>query len=747
MRNKLKKRGGLAISQIFLLIISIVAISYAIGSHVGFVSAQAEGELCTKGKNGLVVKVNTITNVNQWCLDNGATRSTNSPVCNWIGTNVWELKTFECATDQEGRSFDISMFLPNPVNLFKFPSVGPFGGGATDEAEEEIEEEVVEAAKKGIPFFSISGKKALGAIARDAAIAVGIYYGSRALLKEIPFISPELADSLAAGLGAGYGVHQTLLPLINKLSFINIGGPAGWVITGIFAIGIFLVTYRDTKYAVVTFTCYPWGAPSGGENCEECDKQGLLSCGEYQCRSLGRSCSFLSNEGLCAYNDTSDVSPPEIRTWIDVLTPEYVYSPDNTISPPDIGVRIVGEEENGCIKPFTPLRFGITLDEPAKCKIDSDREREFEDMSTFFSGSFTDKYNHSHTLSLPSPENLEAQGLTLQTGNEFSLYARCEDLQGNSNPANFVFRFCVDEGPDTFPPVIISTSILNGMPIAFNQNSVDLQVYVNEPSECRWSHLDKSYDDMETQMSCDPNVLDMNAQQLYPCSTTLTGLNDGVDNDFYFRCKDQPIGVNESERNANPSSFKFTLVGTRPLVIDSVGPNETIRDSTDIVKVTLEAETSAGFNEGAATCYFGDTGINGSFVKFFNTESHEHSQDLFLPEGDYIYNIRCVDLGGNADDTTTSFRVETDTQAPVVVRAFHEGSSLKIITSEKAGCVYDSVDCSYLFEDGIKMTVTNDIEHSTTWDPNTNFYVKCQDEFTNKPFPNQCSIIVRPFEV
>jgi len=45
LKNKIRKvkKGGIAISQIFLLIISIIAISYSIGSSVGFVGAQAGG--------------------------------------------------------------------------------------------------------------------------------------------------------------------------------------------------------------------------------------------------------------------------------------------------------------------------------------------------------------------------------------------------------------------------------------------------------------------------------------------------------------------------------------------------------------------------------------------------------------------------------------------------------------------------------------------------------------------------------
>jgi hypothetical protein len=38
-------------------------------------------------------------------------------------------------------------------------------------------------------------------------------------------------------------------------------------------------------------------------------------------------------------------------------------------------------------------------------------------------------------------------------------------------------------------------------------------------------------------------------------------------------------------------SHKFTVVGTRPLVILDVGPDDTnVKDATDAVKVTLTAE-------------------------------------------------------------------------------------------------------------------------------------------------------------
>jgi hypothetical protein len=82
-----------------------------------------------------------------------------------------------------------------------------------------------------------------------------------------------------------------------------------------------------------------------------------------------------------------------------------------------------------------------------------------------------------------------------------------------------------------------------------------------------------------------------------------------------------------------------------------------------------------------------------------------------------------------------------------VVRAYHEDPYLKIITNEKSSCVYDTQSCSYLFDDGIALNSGDKLLHFAEWDASQTYHIKCQDEYNNQPFPNQCSIIVKPFEM
>lgn len=571
-------------------------------------------------------------------------------------------------------------------------------------------------------------------------------------------VNQETTNALSQSAAIGLIVNGIAKGIAEKFPDKGIGEFLGntnfglknsaWIGIGVTVL-VFLLTYKKEKQETVVFSCLPWQAPLGGNACGECNS-GDFACSEYQCRSLGQSCELINkgtHEEKCVWINRDDVNPPIIQSWQNALLNNYRYAPDNAVSPPDRGVKILYEESaDNCVPAFTPLRFGVTLDEPATCKLDTLRKDSFDEMSLFMSSGIA-RDNHSYALSLPSAEALASENISIQNNGNFELYVRCQDSNGNSNTANFQFRYCVDQGPDTTAPLIAATSLLDGAPIAFGQKSVEIEVYVNEPSECKWDHNDRSYDSMEEDMSCSTGIFEYNAQMLYKCSTTLTGLKDKTDNKFYFRCKDNP-GSPDNERNENTESQPengFTLVGTRPLVIDSVEPNNTvIKDSTDSIKVTIEALTSSGYKEGESVCYYSDTGNEDDYIKFFNTNSHKHSQELFLSEGQYDYFIRCVDLGGNADTKKINFDVETDLESPKVVRAFKENDFLKLITDEKAECVYSIFGCIYTFTEGTQMNTVNENNHFTDWDANLNLYVKCQDDFGNQPLlPNQCSIVVK----
>jgi hypothetical protein len=575
-------------------------------------------------------------------------------------------------------------------------------------------------------------------IATNFIYATTIYLGTKAIAKKYG----EGASSAAANAATTAYITNGAVGKEGWLTKIPVIGESKWatfltahpiITTVVISAIVFVATFKSEKKKTIVFECKPWDAPTGGSKCEQCNtKQGDLPCSEYQCRSLGQGCELI--EGKCVWVNEKDTKYPVMTLDSDVLLEGYQYSNDNAVSPPNRGVEIINEEsESGCTAIYTPLVFGVNTDEPAKCKYDLQRTNSFDEMMTTI-GSGLPSYNHTIPLSFQSNRT----DFEIQNGGNYEIYIRCQDANGNENPSTFVFKFCVEQGPDTTPPLILASDLIEGGYFSFEQEEVALKIGVNEPvKDCKWSKQDVDYVNMEHPMSCVSSEEEVNLQMLYPCTTTLTGLEDRKENKFYFKCED-------IAGNIDDESTVFTLVGTEPLVIDSISPeNETIRGNKDAVDVDLEVETSAGAEEGIANCYYSSSGEENSYILFLDTDSYKHKQRLELPEGDYDYFIKCIDGGGNTIIEEIEFDVESDANVPIVVRAYNQGEDLKIVTNEEAECAYSKEDCSYSFNDGISFTSLDDKIHYADWDTQVTYYIKCRDEYGNQPAPDECNIVVK----
>ena len=62
--------------------------------------------------------------------------------------------------------------------------------------------------------------------------------------------------------------------------------------------------------------------------------------------------------------------------------------------------------------------------------------------------------------------------------------------------------------------------------------------------------------------------------------------------------------------------------------------------------------------------------------------------------GDYTLYITCKDKSGDVAKNITELKIELDTNAPVVVRTYHENNKLVVLTDEEAECYYDFEKCN-----------------------------------------------------
>ena len=609
--------------------------------------------------------------------------------------------------------------------------------------------------------FKVFGKELISSAAPshliNGLVWGGMVFGLFKILGATGILEEGLADSLAissfVGVSTWQGAHavssiisgtgQSVLPLgVAPLIGLGLG------------LAVFLITYKREKQELVRFECMAWESQLGGSKCDECNNK-ELPCSEYRCKSLGQACELVnkgSEEEMCVWVHKDDTSAPFITPLDEALMPEgLTYVPDSTISPPNTGFRILSRPD-GCLQPFTRLEYGFTTNEPAQCKVSLVPVGLYDEMGPLFVGE-TNLFltEHIQTLKVPSPFTEEGEvNVVPEIHNDgtYTLWTRCIDANGNGKDGAMVaFRYCVKPGPDVTPPVIVGTSIESGKPVTSGVDSIPgLEVYTNEPSECRWSKQDKAFDVMENEMECASETREINADLNYVCSGTLTGIKDRENNDFYFRCKDYSKAP--GGRNEMPLSYRLVLRGSEALIINKVEPKGDILGSTGTVEVLIKAETSHGSDEGLSICYIGEEQDN--LIEIDDDFVYAHNQSLFLTEGDYTYYFRCIDAGGNTAENVTNFRVVVDKVGPSIARVYREGSGLKVITSEAADCSYSLTTCNYNFEDGTRLLpedVSKKVVHLTEWDSSKAYHIKCRDLQGNQPVPNACNLVVQGSEL
>ncbi|MBU0466849.1 MAG: hypothetical protein KJ718_02365 [Nanoarchaeota archaeon] len=574
-----------------------------------------------------------------------------------------------------------------------------------------------------------------------------------------------LNDNQAKSVGlAGFagGFAGTSLYFVGQ-NMLAAGMPAAqlpWVFTPMgglligagIGIAIFVLTYKEQKKELVHFECLAWEPPTGGQNCEKCNENPMMPCSEYRCRSLGQACEIVNpgtEEERCIWKSKGDTSAPHIVPWDEALSPDGLrYVPDTAVSPPNRGFKIIDSEGDNCLPAFTPLEFGVIADEPAQCKIDYEPREKYGEMRYLFGESNLFIEEHTQRLRVMSTEESNGSYIPeVGIGGTFKLWVRCIDANENGEDSAMVaFSYCVDKGPDTTQPIVEGTDIRTGMPVSFGTDNVSIEVYVNEPANCRWSRQDKAYDAMENAMDCGTETYQVNANLNYVCSGRLTGIENRQENWFYFRCMD--LSTAPGGRNKMETSHPLMILGTEELTMRSVGPAEEFTGSTSVVPVLLTAETAHGANEGEAICFYSTN--NEDFIPMENTGSYLHNQSQDLSNGDYTYYFRCTDGGGNSVEANTTFTVTIDTGVPSITRVLRDGSVLKIITDEEAKCYYSETNCNYNVEDGLALTYenpTNRLIHITEWAEQVTYYIKCEDYQGNQPIPDQCQIIVKASEL
>ena len=512
-------------------------------------------------------------------------------------------------------------------------------------------------------------------------------------------------------------------------------GPASWnpvLIWAAIIISIisWLAGWGKSKIKYVTFTCMPWQPPTNnGINCDSCNTNDALGvpCSEYRCKSLGQTCEFINPrtaDEKCITNNPNDISSPEIKPLYKNITSGYEYK---TVSDSGFELRT---KNNECIPEHTLLTFGIETNKPARCRIGTDVLQTYDDMEAF-GGKNSFITEHTMQLASPSPSAFKnIYNLTdeeVKSMGQINYFVKCENVNGISNAVPFTIRTCIKPGPDEMFEGISRIFPPSGSFVKYGTTEKQIQLYTNEPADCKWSAEDKDYDLMENKLACLSGIED---RGLYGwlCITNLTGLD--TNNKFYFRCKDQPwLDDTNTSRNKMADSEPYELsVSKTPLSIADFMPenNYEFFKGTEPVDINLNVRTAGGAENGKAVCEWNGNGYSDQFQE---TYSDYHSYKITSgTRGNYNINFYCEDVAGNNASASTSFKIKIDTSGPKIIRAYFD-DSLKIISDEEAECRY-GFDRNFIFENSTKMN-GDGIEHFADWKLKT-YYIQCKDQFNRK---------------
>jgi len=532
-------------------------------------------------------------------------------------------------------------------------------------------------------------------------------------------------------LSTGFGVKSSTAWIVSGgvvVAALAIWGtpalkPLG-IIGIIIAITMLALGIGKSKKVIVNFKCMPWQAPTGGDNCYKCNANDPFEtpCTEYRCQSLGQTCEFINkgtDQELCIDNSPTDVSSPRISPLFGTMTKGYEYY-DISAN----GFRLVESDNLGCIPEFTPIEFGIETDKVAQCKISEDPLHTYDQMTDYFGGSNLYLTNHTNLMFMPSPEAFRNQyNLTdeqIKALGEINFYVKCKSINGAINAASYTIRTCVEPGPDLTAPRIARTEPENNGYIGYNQTKQELDIWINEPSNCKYSNEDRGYDLMENQMSCKTDLEDYGLYG-WACETNLTNLDEN--SDIYIKCQD--ISDN---KNTMTESYAYSLQkSASELMIDEVRPinNAEIFSGVEPMTVELQVKTSGGAEQGKAKCYY-DFGVGE--IGFYETDSNYHNQVFNrMTRGRYEVDIRCEDVAGNTAETSTLFRVRIDSTGPRIIRMYYD-SGMKVITDEQAECRYSFDEFNW---DEAEIMSGDGIEHIGNWQLRT-YIIQCKDEYGKK---------------
>lgn len=454
------------------------------------------------------------------------------------------------------------------------------------------------------------------------------------------------------------------------------------------------------KKRVLSYSfCGLWQAPHGGD-CSSCNDEGI--CSEYKCNSLGQDCVYSEENGVpkCSKKQMQN---GEMHIFLESSQYNYLNS-----SMEIEGNTIYGFEITDAIPAYEALEFEIRTSSMTKCKITYMPELSFTETPAIWFGDPVYSYTHNVSFRLPDkihiPEkiyknlnvssisdlfnmiisndeklkslNSEVYGmlsmlynysrsreyfialLNLSVAgideNKYYTFIRCSDASGKENEEPVFLSFKINDSfNDIRAPRIVYSIPKNNTNV--NNDTFFLRIFLDEPSECKYSASDTSFGAMENEFECETSR--MKSSSLgggsYECHANLNIFSP------YIRCKDNPPEVNnymfnlDKGENATPTSYiknnndiiltEYNLMSNTTVYLD----NDNINSNLYNIAIIIPSNSSCrygfnGFNYGlmsALDCKQVDRAS--TYLSYSDVSDDDFICNLSVAAGNYEVYISC----------------------------------------------------------------------------------------------------------
>jgi len=614
-------------------------------------------------------------------------------------------------------------------------------------------------------FSSATGSAILSSAPASslAGPAVGAFLGA--------YIGAQIAKARGQGGGGAIMLMAgfSLLGLVIALEIIGsavpvIGNAVAAVLAVVTAGWAWITGYGKTTTVEVQFKCNEWQAPAGvDENlCKKCNEKSLLDCTEYKCESIGQNCKFINKDTqnpLCVSIEDDGTAP--------VLSAGE--TPENYDLEKKEGRKfeLTGPKEGNCIQEKSDLWFTIEADEAVQCKYSFEKPiGNYQQMDGNYPND--NDYLEKHRFSIEVPSLYELGGectenedgeitcTSLESGSNVNMYIKCQDVNGNFNiQEGYSVEMCVSEIPDLTAPALKGFSPEKGKKLKYNPKNLSLDVYTDEPAECKWGSSAMPYGEMPNKMGSSG---EFEYSKGYLNSGEITGLMKGQNN-YYIACNDTSGNIGKFEYNIEvlSSMNESEFIEEHGLQISSSSPEsgKTISTNERPATVEIKVQTKEGINEGNAVCKYSFEKKSWSkmydFEKSYDTV-HTKDFNLMTQSGNYSVNVVCQGFpeGISRANTTINFTLDIDNKGPKIDYTFDSGK-LTVTTDEPAKCSYSPKKCNeFSVKEGNEFDFGYNFvtEQKADWDPRWEGYsIKCIDELENTNCTQYGEVSVEPPEI